>query len=744
MSTTESPQAPTPTSSQQVRRTSKRRRPTGEPPPLPRPLRSSGKLMLALAVLAITSWVVIAFVKDFGLLITRADLAILRFFESTRTETLTDLARGVDDLLTSEMTIRVLRWSTLGALLLLRRFRHLLVYLGAILGVGLVTTTAALAISRPRPIGIEILDPWLGASHPSRPLATLTVTLLGILYTLVVPGNPRDRLKWVVGILLLIAAGVRLYLGVEHPTDVAVGLILGVAIPVIAFRAYTPNDVFPVSYGGGRTAHLDVDGARGEAIRHALQEQLGVKVLEMKPFGLEGSGGSTPLRLKVEGDDPQESSYLFAKLYAQNHLRADRWYKVGRTLLYGRLEDETSFNTVRRLIQYEDYLLRVMRSSGINVPQPYGVVEITPEREYLIVTDFVQNAVELREAEVSDEIIDDGMRLVRQLWDAGIAHRDIKPSNLLVVDNQLHLIDVAFGEVRPSPWRQAVDLANMMLVLALRSSAERVYAIALKYFSPDDIAEAFAATRSVTMPSQSRSMLKQRRRRRWRRKRPEKDQRDLLAQFRELAPKRRPISIQRWTPRRIGLMITCLLGAFLLLNLAVGNLQGLGLVPASEAGTSALSGVTRPSECGGVLDPLILVSQSVPEAGLVPCLRTLPVGWHFRAMDVDSTSTRFFVDYDRIGFGEMVATFRAHCNTSSAVREPTDKPSTRLYASISILDDRSYSGSRIYVFDGGCLEFDYDFQGEGRTALAAEITDAFGFVSRSEIDSALRDEGLSP
>jgi tRNA A-37 threonylcarbamoyl transferase component Bud32/membrane-associated phospholipid phosphatase len=731
LSTTESPNAPPTTSLEPVKRTSKRRRPTGEPPPLPRPLRPSGKVMLALAVIAVGSWMAIALVQDLGIQVNRMDLAILRFFESIRTETLTNLARDVDDIVTSEMTIRILRWSTIGALLLLRRFRHLLVYLGAMLGVGLVTTTAALAITRPRPFGIEILDPWLGASHPSRPLATLAVTLLGILYTLVVPGSPRDRLKWVVGLLLLVAAGARLYLGVDHPTDVAVGLILGVAIPVIAFRAFTPNDVFPVSYGGGRTAHLDVDGARGEAIRHALQEQIGVKVLEMKPFGLEGSGGSTPLRLKVEGDDPDESCYLFAKLYAQNHLRADRWYKVGRTLLYGRLEDETSFSTVRRLVQYEDYLLRVMHGAGINVPQPYGVVEITPEREYLIVTAFVENGVEVREAEVSDEIIDDGMRLVRQLWDAGIAHRDIKPSNLLVVDNQLHLIDVAFGEVRPSPWRQAVDLANMMLVLALRSSAERVYAIALKHFSPDDIAEAFAATRSVTMPSQSRSMLK-------------KDQRNLLAQFRELAPKRRPISIQRWTPRRIGLMISCLLGVFLLLNLAVGNLQGLGLVPASEAGTSALSAVTRPSECGEVLEPLLLVSQSVPEAQLVPCLRTLPVGWNFRAMDVDSTSTRFFVDYDRVGFGEMVATFREHCNTSSAVRESTDKPSTSLYVTVSIFDDRSYSGSRIYVFDGGCLQFDYDFQGEGRTALADEITVAFGFVTRSEIDSALRAEGFSP
>ena len=73
-------------------------------------------------------------------------------------------------------------------------------------------------------------------------------------------------------------------------------------------------------------------------------------------------------------------------------------------------------------------------------------------------------------------IIDQGLAVVRRMWDVGLAHRDIKPANLLVRDGRLLLIDAAFAEVRPSPWRQAVDLANMMLVLALRTDAERVYA----------------------------------------------------------------------------------------------------------------------------------------------------------------------------------------------------------------------------------------------------------------------------
>jgi hypothetical protein len=105
------------------------------------------------------------------------------------------------------------------------------------------------------------------------------------------------------------------------------------------------------------------------------------------------------------------------------------------------------------------------------------------------------------------------------------------------------LIDTAFAEVRPSPWRQAVDLANMMLVLGLRSDAERVYRRARLQFSEAEIAEAFAATRGLTMPSQLRRLLRQ-------------QGRDLHSDFLALLPYRpTPVRIQRWTWRRVGLTV---------------------------------------------------------------------------------------------------------------------------------------------------------------------------------------------
>jgi RIO-like serine/threonine protein kinase len=174
------------------------------------------------------------------------------------------------------------------------------------------------------------------------------------------------------------------------------------------------------------------------------------------------------------------------------------------------------------------------------------------------VMEFVTGAQEIGKAEVDDGAIDSGLRLIRQLWDAGLAHRDIKPANLLVREGEVVLVDAFFVQVRPSPWRQAVDLANMMLVLAVRTDATRVYQHALRYFTEDDIAEAFAATRGVASPTQLRAVLKQ-------------DRRDLVAEFRALAPDREPVAIQHWSVRRIALGLLVLALAALAVLIVAHN-----------------------------------------------------------------------------------------------------------------------------------------------------------------------------
>jgi tRNA A-37 threonylcarbamoyl transferase component Bud32/membrane-associated phospholipid phosphatase len=502
---------------------------------------------------------IVLFFQPASSLFDHWDATRTRWVTSVRTPWLTHVALLVNAI-SSQWWIRLLRWGTILALLAFRRWRHLFTFLGAIIAVEVVSYQLSIALARPRPFGIRILAGWEGFSMPSRPVASVAVTLVGVLYTLVIAGKQRAVGKWLVGAFVILLGLSRIYLGVDHPTDAGMAAVLAVAITLIAFRWFTPTDVFPIVYRRGKAAHLDVTGRRGDAIRRAVQDQLGLEVLEIKPVGLEGSGGSTPLRLRVAATTTDPETYLFAKLYARNHVRADRWYKIGRTILYGALEDETPFQSVRRFVEYEDYTLRLLQDVGIPTPKPYGVVEITPEREYMIVMEFFDGAVEIGDAEVNEAVIDDGLLLIRHLWDAGLAHRDVKPANFMVRNDEVLMIDVFFVQVRPSPWRQAVDLANMMLTLAVKSDAETVYRHALLYFTEDEIAEAFAATRGVASPTQLRNVLKA-------------DGRALLEQFRSLAPERAPIAIQRWSVRRALLTLWVLFIGLLVLGLVLSNLN---------------------------------------------------------------------------------------------------------------------------------------------------------------------------
>lgn len=537
-----------------------RRRPSGEPPPLPHELDrvAVGWLVTFLGWVALWGWVFLS--DDPKVWITEFDLELMNPFVDRRNRLLTAIFEPTNQIVIPWLTIS-LGWVTVLGGLAARRIRHVLVFFAALSINAALATHVGNRIGRPRPLGFERIGDWEGFSQPSRPLALLAVVLVACGLTLVPRGNPRRWWIRAMAVTLVLAALAQVYVAVDHPTDVLVGGTMGIAITLTGFRTIAPERVFPIRYHGGKTAHLDVSGPRGEAIRRALSGQLGVDSVRIEPVGLAGSAGSTPLRI-VRDDGPD----LFAKLYASTHLRSDRSYKLGRALLYGRLEDEQRFTSVRRLIQHEHYMLYAMGRAGIPTIEPLGIVEITPHREYLLVTEYLSRASDIAGVEVTPDLIDQGLAAVRAMWDGGLAHRDIKPANLMVQDGRLRVIDVGFGEIRPSPWRQAVDLANMMLVLALGSDPELVYERALRWFSPEEISEAFAASRGVTLPSALRAEVR-------------RDGRRLLQRFRELAPPRRPVWIQRWSMRRVGLLAWVGVVTLLMTGVVLSSLPDIGLWP---------------------------------------------------------------------------------------------------------------------------------------------------------------------
>ncbi len=688
-----------------VRRSGRRRRPTGQPPPLPRSVQPTGVWWAAAAVVLVTL-ARITFGparRSLGVAVTVWDDAVVRWLAGLRLPGMTGLMEAIVASTGSVGMVGALRWATVVALLALRRIRHLVVFIGSFLAVLLAVRLAT--VDRPRPFGVDLRGSWAGWAMPSRPVAILAATLVGVLYTLVPVGRWRQLGKWVATGLVAAFALARICLGVDAPTDALLAAVIGVAVSVAAYRLF-------------------------EAIRHALADQLGLTALEVKPFGQSGSAGSTPLRIQVEGE-AGTTRYVFGKLYARSHLRADRSYKLGRALLYGRLEDEKPFHTVKRLVQQEDYALALMARAGLPSPEPYGIAQLTPEREYLIVFEFIDGAKEIGEAEVDDAIIDQGLGIVRKLWDANLAHRDIKPANLLVRDGKLYLIDVFFAQIHPSPWRQAVDLANMLLCLALRSSPQQVYQRALRHFTVGEISEAFAAARGLALPSQLRKMMREK-------------GRDLAAEFVRLLPTPpRPIAIQRWSTRRVALLLVVLL---VLIPAAVPMAWVFASSSANPGGAAVIGGWSGNGSCTQ-LEKLWLQAQSVPSASRIPCVQAFPAGIYgaLRVRDGESVLAlgHASLDISLVGgewprahaaAGSVTIRLTATCAVQTTGEGQTVAPDVRRFQ----IEGPAGTPEVVDVFPGGCVTYQLDPDAGTSAALLDQAQRVVTYRTRDDLREALR------
>ena len=657
----------------------------------------------------------------------QVNTAVLRLFARARTPWLTDVANGIYTA-GSGWGATVLGLSAVVLTIAFRRWRHLLVFLCSLFLLELAIKFITEGMTRPRPYGVLIIAGWAGYSAPALSVTILAFLLISIAYCLVVPGRPRSYAKAAIAVIVTVFCLAHLYLAVDHVDDLLLSVALGVAIPVSAFRFFTPNEVFPVAYRRGNTAHVDVTGRarRGDPAGHAgparvhrHRHHAGRAGVLSRLHAAAAAGRGRPAGIPVrqalhQGSRPRRP---LVQDLADDLVRLPG----GRASL----PDRAAPGRVRGLRPAPAAGRRDRR------PRPYGIVEITPEREYMVVTEYFDGAVEIGGADLDDQLIDQGLLLIRALWDAGIAHRDIKPGNLMVRAGQLLLIDVAFAQVRPSPWRQAVDLGNMMLVLAVRTDPARVYRQALNYFTEAELAEAFAATRGVASPTQLRAFMK-------------RDPRDLLAEFRKLAPQRRPIVLQRWSIRRVSL------AAAMLALFAVPAVFGVVLLPAPS------NPAAHAPDCG-TGHTMILAAQAVPSAAFLPCIAALPPGWTAADAEIASGQASFELDSGSIAVpggvqfvlgpsGQLqtvTITLTATCDIAGARQIPSDQPGMRRFERpLSLVP--GYSDVRYDIFPGGCVTYRFVLAPGASPVLATTVGSAVAFIPRSELVGYVRrTEGLA-
>ena len=85
---------------------------------------------------------------------------------------------------------------------------------------------------------------------PSIQMLSLAGLSVIALYTLVPEGQLRNRLKWVVAVVVALVALARLHLGVDSPSAIVVGVLIGVSfavdrLPLLRAERGLPGDVPP-------------------------------------------------------------------------------------------------------------------------------------------------------------------------------------------------------------------------------------------------------------------------------------------------------------------------------------------------------------------------------------------------------------------------------------------------------------------------------------------------------------------
>jgi len=171
----------------------------------------------------------------------------------------------------------------------------------------------------------------------------------------------------------------------------------------------------------------------------------------------------------------------------------------------------------------------------------------------------------------------------------------------------------------------------------------------------------------------------------------------------------------------------------------------VGVVVFIAAGACSTAAQDRPV-CSQTDEAIfVLEAQSVPSATRLPCIAELPIGWQFAGSLVQNDKTVLWLDHDRGGIHAVEATLQPTCDISSAVEVPPapDEVGMRIYEEPTSLQP-SFTGTRLLVFDGGCISYRYTFASGAEPTLAIEADQALSTVARSSIVSLVNDKfGLS-
>ena len=178
---------------------------------------------------------------------------------------------------------------------------------------------------------------------------------------------------------------------------------------------------------------------------------------------------------------------------------------------------------------------------------------------------------------------------------------------------------------------------------------------------------------------------------------------------------------------------------------------GAVMVATFATGCGAVHANERPvCRFGG---PTVLMAEAIPGAQMVPCVRSLPIGWHFGSFRAGNGDAAFTLDSDLAGKGALLVQLSRSCSTDGTTPAASDESGARLYRTppgagggTSGQDGSGLFGTAtpteqwFYVLPGACVRYAFVLPAAHAQVLRRQIQTGVSFVTRRALDQVMREE----
>ena len=244
--------------------------------------------------------------------------------------------------------------------------------------------------------------------------------------------------------------------------------------------------------GPGEQSHEEMHRAYfGEvldSVRKVMGQNYGLKDVSIRPIRTGGSRLSIPVRITGIGKDGRKARY-FGKILGNSDLTVAASIQFFKNVYLQMNAQDPIFEASRSAEdmakdQYE--ALKAIHGLGIPTAHPFGYHRLEGNL-WLLVADFLEAKPMAETGNVTPEQISTVFGYLKKMHANGLFHGDLKPENIMVGD-KIFMLDVGrFRHGVKKDKKRAYDLACLICSLLECAPAEKVVALARKFYSRSDM-----------------------------------------------------------------------------------------------------------------------------------------------------------------------------------------------------------------------------------------------------------------